>query len=121
MDQEATAVGSMVERAMREALDVDWVRNIIALLRFLRTTDATQQCIHGLYFYRAYPPADHFERVTEDIDLQERIRRLAIRLPSPELPGKHIHAYAGATRRLDAVRLKRALTEFHPVESTAKV
>jgi hypothetical protein len=122
MDKEATAVGLMVERAMQEALGVDWVRDIIALLRFLRSPDATGHCLRGLYFYRASPPADNFEtKVAEDIDLQERLRRLAIRLPSPEPRANYIHPYLAAIRRLDAVRLKRALAEFHPEESAAKV
>jgi hypothetical protein len=121
MDQEATAVGLMVERAMRDAFGVDWVRNIIALLRFLRTSDATHQCLRGLHSYRAYPPAASFEyEVTESIDLRDRIRRLVIRLPSPDLPGRYLDPYLVGIRRLDAVRLKRALTQLHPVESRAK-
>ena len=42
----------MIDRAVEEELTVEWVRKVTGLVRFLRTSEATKQCLNLLYYFR---------------------------------------------------------------------
>lgn len=116
MDRERAAIELMIDRAIDEQLDVEWVQKAMVLLCFLRTSEATKQCLHNLYFYRACPAETIFgSPVTESIDLPDRIERLVMRHTNPNNPPPYVHAI----RRMDSVRLKRALIRLNPEEMRA--
>ena len=70
LDNEAEAVDRMIDRAIQEELTGDWVRNTITLIRFLRTPDATKQCLGIVQYCRKFSVATIFAPITEPIEEQ---------------------------------------------------
>ena len=116
LGDEADAVGEMIDRAIEEDQRVDWVRNIITLIRFLKTSNASKRCLAIIKHCREYPVVKLFTPVAESMQVEERIEKLVMRHWSLENANDHVRL----VRRFNAVRLKEALLGLDPVERRAK-
>jgi len=103
---------------MARGIKAEWVHTVITLIHFLRTPDATKLCVGILKTLRLFPlPGNLGSPIDESVEVRDRIEKLVNRhriLNGPK-PQDMI------MRRLNAVRLKKALVQIHPVLRTAHV
>lgn len=88
-----------------DKLDVEWVKKIISLVRFLRTPNATSECIEKIKYWRTYNLCTIFIPVDELEDDDEMALKLAVRHVSLS----DVDVQVKVTRRLNCVRLWEAL------------
>jgi len=118
MKEEEHEIIQMIDRAQAAGFPPQWVHNAIKLISYLRSSDATIQCLQLVKHIRDHPYTEIFRLEIESMEEQDRIKNLVNRHYAFSEDGNH---QLLLMRRLNSVRLKDALVRLHPTERIAKV
>lgn len=110
-------VVQVIGRAQEAGISVAHAKKQIKLLCFLRSSDATVQCLELIKNWRHHPLVETFDRPPEAGEDQEQFMALVKRHYDLSEGGDQLLVL----RRLNSARLKQVLIQLHPDEKVAKV
>jgi len=117
MGDDAEAVKKMIEAGATARLDISTIKKAVQLLRFLRTADATVDCLRMIQLWRTHSLTKTLAPVDEGQETIIMVDSLIEKHVSLENAG----AQCKVLRRLNCLHLTNALLRLDPNLKLARV